>query len=76
MLRLGALPGGGNLHSMPALVQFEHGCLLSHPTFRFLQVVHDLGFVEGVQVVEVAVGDAVSVSGVSILESATLKSES
>lgn len=27
---------------MAALLQFEHGCLLSHLTFRFLQVTHDL----------------------------------
>ena len=27
---------------MAALMQFEHGCLLSHLTFLFLQVMHDL----------------------------------
>ena len=32
------------MHSIPALVQFEHGCLLSHLTFLFLHVVHDLAF--------------------------------
>ena len=30
------------MHSIAALLQFEHGCLLSHLTFRFLQVTHDL----------------------------------
>ena len=44
LLRLGALPGPGNTHSTPALLQFEQGCLLSHRTFLFLQVVHDLEF--------------------------------
>ena len=29
---------------MAALLQFEHGCLLSHLTFLFLHVVHDLAF--------------------------------
>ena len=29
---------------MAALLQFEHGCRLSHLTFRFLQVTHDLEF--------------------------------
>lgn len=32
------------MHSIPALLQLEHGCLLSHLTFRFLHVVHDLEF--------------------------------
>lgn len=32
------------MHSTAALVQFEHGCLLSHLTFLFLHVVHDLEF--------------------------------
>lgn len=32
------------MHSVPDLLQFEHGCLLSHRTLRFLQVVQDLGF--------------------------------
>ena len=44
LLRLGALPGPGNTHSIAALLQFEHGCLLSHLTFLFLHVVHDLAF--------------------------------
>ena len=29
---------------MAALLQFEHGCRLSHLTFRFLQVTHDREF--------------------------------
>ena len=29
---------------MAALLQFEHGCLLSHLTFLFLHVIHDLVF--------------------------------
>lgn len=29
---------------MAALLQLEHGCLLSHLTFLFLQVTHDLEF--------------------------------
>ena len=29
---------------MAALLQLEHGCLLSHLTFLFLHVVHDLAF--------------------------------
>lgn len=41
-MRLGALPGPGKRHSIAARLQFEHGCLLSHLTFRFLQVIHDL----------------------------------
>ena len=32
------------MHSMPALLQLMHGCRLSHRTFRFLHVTHDLGF--------------------------------
>ena len=44
LLRLGARPGRGNMHSIPALLQLEHGCFLSHLTFLFLHVVHDLGF--------------------------------
>ena len=44
LVRRGALPGPGKTHSMPALLQFEHGCLLSHLTLRRLQVVHDRGF--------------------------------
>ena len=32
------------MHSTPALTQFEHGCLLSHRTFLFLQVLQDLAF--------------------------------
>ena len=43
-VRRGARPGRGKMHSMPALWQLEHGCLLSHLTFLLLQVVHDLGF--------------------------------
>lgn len=43
-MRLGALPGPGNRHSIAARLQFEHGCLLSHFTFLFLQVIHDLEF--------------------------------
>lgn len=43
-MRLGALPGPGNRHSIAARLQFEHGCLLSHLTFLFLQVIHDLEF--------------------------------
>ena len=43
-LRLGALPGPGKTHSIAALLQFEHGCRLSHLTFLFRQVVHDLAF--------------------------------
>lgn len=35
------------MHSVPAFVQFEHGCLLSHRTLRFLQVVQDLGLIGG-----------------------------
>lgn len=35
------------MHSVPALLQLEHGCLLSHRTLRFLQVVQDLGFTGG-----------------------------
>ena len=42
LLRLGALPGPGKIHSIAALLQFEHGCLLSHFTFRFLHVMQDL----------------------------------
>lgn len=37
------------MHTTPALLQFEHGCFLSHRTFRFLQVVHDLGFKIGAE---------------------------
>lgn len=44
LLRLGALPGPGKTHSIAALLQFEHGCRLSHLTFRFLQVTHDREF--------------------------------
>lgn len=44
LLRLGALPGPGNMHFTPALTQFEHGCLLSHRTFLFLQMLQDLAF--------------------------------
>lgn len=29
---------------MPALLQLMHGCRLSHRTFLFLHVTHDLGF--------------------------------
>lgn len=32
------------MHSMAALLQFEQGCLLSHLTFLFRQVTHDLKF--------------------------------
>ena len=32
------------MHSMAARLQLEHGCLLSHLTFLFLHVVHDLAF--------------------------------
>ena len=32
------------MHSLPALVQFEHGLFLSHRTFLLLHVVHDFGF--------------------------------
>ena len=46
LLRLGALPGPGNTHSIPCLLQLEHGCRLSQRTFRFLHVVHDRGFNE------------------------------
>ena len=41
LLRLGALPGPGKMHSIAALLQFEHGCLLSHLTFLFLHVTQD-----------------------------------
>ena len=44
MLRRGARPGPGKMHSMAALLQLEHGCLLSHRTFLFLHVTQDLGF--------------------------------
>ena len=46
LLLLGALPGPGNTHSIPALLQLIHGCRLSQRTFLFLQVTHDLGFKE------------------------------
>lgn len=32
------------MHSIAALLQLEHGCLLSHLTFLFLHVMHDLEF--------------------------------
>ena len=32
------------MHSIAALLQFEHGCLLSHLTFLFLHMMHDLAF--------------------------------
>lgn len=46
LLRRGALPGPGKMHSIPALLQLMHGCCLSHRTFLFLQVTQDLGFKE------------------------------
>lgn len=50
LLRRGARPGPGKIHSIAALLQLEHGCLLSHRTLRFLHVTQDLGF--GCAVVE------------------------
>lgn len=39
----GALPGPGNIQSIPALTQLEHGFSLLHRTFRRRHVTQDLG---------------------------------
>lgn len=44
LLRLGALPGPGKIHTLPVFKQLAQGFFLSHRTFLFLQVVQDLGF--------------------------------
>jgi hypothetical protein len=39
----GARPGPGNIHSIFARAQLEHGCFLSHLTLRLRHVMQDLG---------------------------------
>lgn len=58
-LRRGARPGPGKTHSMSALVQFEHGCRLSHRTFLFLHVTQDLGLGCGAEEAPSVCGDSV-----------------